>query len=105
MKSVGEIHGYWPLIRRSDPEGIRMVGLGMHGFVGNKGELASNRLTKNWSTQPTAVFFAIAEAFNKGVHHRRYLPENKNRPLVPAKNYRISTKSRISLKMYTSFQR
>ena len=65
MKSVGEIMSIGRNFEEVLQKGLRMIGLGMHGFVGNK-EFKTNDLEKEL-TQPTdkRVFF-IEQAFQKG---------------------------------------
>lgn len=65
MKSVGEIMSIGRTFEESIQKGLRMIGQGMHGFVGNK-----NFITKDLETalsEPTDNrIFAISSAFHKG---------------------------------------
>lgn len=65
MKSVGEImsigHSFEEIIQK----GLRMIGQGMHGFVGNK-DLQFDNLDEALSNPTDLRIFAIAEAFEKG---------------------------------------
>ena len=66
MKSVGEIMAIGRSFEEAIQKGIRMVGVGMHGFVGNKHEITIEEIDKEL-TQPTdRRIFAIAAAFDKG---------------------------------------
>jgi carbamoyl-phosphate synthase large subunit len=64
MKSVGEIMAIGRTFEEAIQKGVRMIGQGMHGFVGNpwKGRDVDEELVN-----PTdARLFAIAEAFDRG---------------------------------------
>ncbi|MDP4205382.1 MAG: carbamoyl-phosphate synthase (glutamine-hydrolyzing) large subunit, partial [Bacteroidota bacterium] len=65
MKSVGEIMAIGRTFEEAIQKGIRMVGLGVHGFVGNRDiEIAD---IDNELINPTdRRIFAIAQAFEKG---------------------------------------
>lgn len=65
MKSVGEIMSIGRTFEEVLQKGLRMIGLGMHGFVGNK-EFKTDDLEKELS-QPTdkRVFF-LEQALQKG---------------------------------------
>ena len=65
MKSVGEIMAIGRTFEESIQKGLRMIGLGMHGFVSNR-NLSFNDIEKELS-QPTDMrIFSIAEALEKG---------------------------------------
>ncbi len=65
MKSVGEIMSIGRSFEEAIQKGLRMIGLGMHGFIGNK-EIESDNIEQEL-TQPTDVrIFFIAQAFEKG---------------------------------------
>ncbi len=65
MKSVGEVMSIGRSFEEAIQKGLRMIGLGMHGFIGNK-ELESDNIEQEL-TQPTDVrIFFIAQAFEKG---------------------------------------
>ncbi len=66
MKSVGEIMAIGRSFEEVIQKGIRMVGLGMHGFVGNKGEISIEQIDEELVNPTDRRIFAIAEAFNKG---------------------------------------
>lgn len=65
MKSVGEIMAIGRTFEEAIQKGIRMVGLGMHGFVGNREEINIEELEKELVHPTDRRIFAIAEAFNK----------------------------------------
>ncbi len=65
MKSVGEIMAIGRTFEEAVQKGLRMIGLGMHGFVSNR-NLSFNDIEKELS-QPTDMrIFSIAEALEKG---------------------------------------
>lgn len=65
MKSVGEVMAIGRSFEEAIQKGMRMIGLGMHGFVGNK-NIEFDDLEKEL-TEPTDVrIFIIAQAFEKG---------------------------------------
>ena len=65
MKSVGEIMAIGRTFEEAIQKGLRMIGLGMHGFVSNR-NLSFNDIEKELS-QPTDMrIFSIAEALEKG---------------------------------------
>ncbi len=65
MKSVGEIMAIGRTFEEVIQKGIRMTGLGMHGFVGNKARKKSDIEIE--LSQPTDQrIFAIADAFEAG---------------------------------------
>ena len=65
MKSVGEIMAIGRTFEEAIQKGIRMVGLGMHGFVGNKEEINIEEIESELTNPTDRRVFAIAEAFNK----------------------------------------
>ncbi len=65
MKSVGEIMAIGRTFEEAIQKGIRMVGLGMHGFVGNKEEVNIKEIESELANPTDRRIFAIAEAFNK----------------------------------------
>jgi carbamoyl-phosphate synthase large subunit len=65
MKSVGEIMAIGRTFEEAIQKGIRMVGLGMHGFVGNKDEVNIKEIESELAYPTDRRIFAIAEAFNK----------------------------------------
>jgi len=65
MKSVGEIMAIGRTFEDAIQNGLRMIGLGMHGFVSNR-NLSFDDIEKELS-QPTDMrIFSIAEALEKG---------------------------------------
>ncbi len=65
MKSVGEIMAIGRSFEEAIQKGIRMVGLGMHGFVGNKEEISIEAIDEELTHPTDRRIFAITEAFNK----------------------------------------
>ncbi len=66
MKSVGEIMAIGRSFEEAIQKGIRMVGLGMHGFVGNRGEMEITDIDEELKNPTDRRIFAIAEALHKG---------------------------------------
>ncbi|HOJ37202.1 MAG TPA: carbamoyl-phosphate synthase (glutamine-hydrolyzing) large subunit [Ignavibacteriales bacterium] len=69
MKSVGEVMAIGRTFEEAIQKGLRMIGQGMHGFVGNN-HLNFNSLSdiENELLNPTDMrIFAIAEALEKGI--------------------------------------
>ena len=66
MKSVGEIMAIGRSFEEAIQKGIRMVGGGMHGFVGNRGEMEITDIDGELRNPTDRRIFAIAEAMNKG---------------------------------------
>ena len=66
MKSVGEIMSIGRNFEEAIQKGIRMVGLGMHGFVGNREEITIEAIEEELTNPTDRRIFAIAEAFHKG---------------------------------------
>ncbi|MDR2003261.1 MAG: carbamoyl-phosphate synthase (glutamine-hydrolyzing) large subunit [Prevotella sp.] len=65
MKSVGEIMSIGKTFEEIIQKGLRMIGQGMHGFVGNR-ELEFNNLDEELSNPTDLRIFAIAKAFEEG---------------------------------------
>ncbi len=65
MKSVGEVMAIGRTFEECMQKGLRMMGQGMHGFVGNK-ELAVDDLDDALSRPTDKRVFAIAQALKKG---------------------------------------
>jgi len=66
MKSVGEVMAIGKTFEESIQKGLRMIGQGMHGFVGNKDIATSD--TKDMLVNPTDMrIFVIAQAFKEGL--------------------------------------
>lgn len=71
MKSVGEIMSIGRTFEEAIQKGLRMIGLGMHGFVGNSdifGKIGPDKMELEQElSEPTDLrIFAIQEAFEKG---------------------------------------
>jgi len=66
MKSVGEIMAIGRSFEEAIQKGIRMVGGGMHGFVGNRGEMEIDNIDEELKNPTDRRIFAIAEAMHKG---------------------------------------
>ena len=65
MKSVGEIMSIGKSFEEIMQKGLRMIGQGMHGFVGNQGVKFDN-LDYALSHPTDMRIFAIAQAFEQG---------------------------------------
>ncbi len=65
MKSVGEIMSIGKSFEEIMQKGLRMIGQGMHGFVGNK-DLQFENLDEELANPTDLRIFAIAEALEKG---------------------------------------
>lgn len=65
MKSVGEIMSIGLSFEEIIQKGLRMLGQGMHGFVGNR-SLAFDDVDSALSNPTDLRIFAIADAFEKG---------------------------------------
>ena len=65
MKSVGEVMSIGKSFEEIIQKGLRMIGQGMHGFVGNR-ELEFNNLEQELANPTDLRIFAIAKAFEKG---------------------------------------
>ncbi|MCE1201627.1 MAG: carbamoyl-phosphate synthase (glutamine-hydrolyzing) large subunit [Bacteroidia bacterium] len=65
MKSVGEIMAIGRSFEEALQKGLRMTGVGVHGFVGNR-EFVFDDLDKALSQPTDQRIFAIEEAFNQG---------------------------------------
>ncbi len=65
MKSVGEIMSIGKSFEEIMQKGLRMIGQGMHGFVGNK-DLKFEDLDEELANPTDLRIFAIAEALEKG---------------------------------------
>ena len=66
MKSVGEIMAIGRSFEEAIQKGIRMVGAGMHGFVGNRGEMEITDIDGELKNPTDRRIFAIAEAMHNG---------------------------------------
>ena len=65
MKSVGEIMSIGQSFEEIIQKGLRMIGQGMHGFVGNN-DLVFDDVASALSKPTDLRIFAIADAFTKG---------------------------------------
>ena len=65
MKSVGEVMAIGRSFEEAIQKGLRMIGLGMHGFVSNK-ELDSGNLEDALSNPTDTRIFTIAQALRDG---------------------------------------
>ncbi len=65
MKSVGEIMSIGRSFEEAIQKGLRMIGVGMHGFAANK-EYKTNDLNAALTNPTDNRIFAVAEAFNQG---------------------------------------
>ncbi len=65
MKSVGEIMAIGKSFEEIIQKGLRMIGQGMHGFVGNA-DLTFDNLDDELANPTDMRIFAIAEAFDRG---------------------------------------
>ena len=70
MKSVGEVMSIGRTFEEAIQKGLRMIGQGMHGFVGNKYlELEDITSLENELSNPTDTrIFVIAEAFRRNLN-------------------------------------
>ena len=65
MKSVGEVMAIGRNFEEAIQKGLRMIGQGMHGFVGNNNSQFED-IDKELSNPTDMRIFAIAQAFEKG---------------------------------------
>lgn len=73
MKSVGEVMAIGKTFEEVIQKGLRMIGQGMHGFVGNH-DIKIENIEKELSEPTDMRIFIIASAFEKGftvdqIHH------------------------------------
>ncbi|MDZ7738341.1 MAG: carbamoyl-phosphate synthase (glutamine-hydrolyzing) large subunit [Bacteroidales bacterium] len=66
MKSVGEVMAIGRTFEEVIQKGLRMIGQGMHGFVGNKNLIFDN-IEKELAEPTDMRIFVIAEAMKKGL--------------------------------------
>lgn len=64
MKSVGEVMAIGRSFEEAIQKGLRMIGLGMHGFLGNK-RILDKDLEQTLSHPTDTRIFAIAEAYRR----------------------------------------
>jgi carbamoyl-phosphate synthase large subunit len=65
MKSVGEVMAIGRTFEEAIQKGLRMIGQGMHGFVGNR-DLEFDNIEKELAEPTDMRIFVIADAFEKG---------------------------------------
>ncbi len=65
MKSVGEVMAIGRTFEEAIQKGLRMIGQGMHGFVGNR-DLSFDDLERELSEPTDMRIFVIADAFASG---------------------------------------
>ncbi len=65
MKSVGEVMSIGRTFEEAIQKGLRMIGQGMHGFVGNR-NIGFNNLEKELAEPTDMRIFVIAEAMENG---------------------------------------
>ncbi|MDR0714462.1 MAG: carbamoyl-phosphate synthase (glutamine-hydrolyzing) large subunit [Bacteroidales bacterium] len=65
MKSVGEVMAIGRNFEESVQKGLRMIGQGMHGFVGNR-DLSFDNIEKELTNPTDMRIFVISKAFDKG---------------------------------------
>jgi carbamoyl-phosphate synthase large subunit len=65
MKSVGEVMAIGKTFEEAIQKGLRMIGQGMHGFVGNK-DLTIEDIDKELREPTDMRIFVISKAFDKG---------------------------------------
>jgi len=73
MKSVGEVMAIGKTFEEAIQKGLRMIGQGMHGFVGNR-DINIENIEKELSEPTDMRIFVIASALEKGytvdqIHH------------------------------------
>jgi len=66
MKSVGEVMAIGRTFEEAIQKGLRMIGSGMHGFVGNKELEETEELEKELSEPTDTRIFRIDKAFQEG---------------------------------------
>ena len=72
MKSVGEIMAIGRSFEEAIQKGIRMVGVGMHGFVGNKEEMQITDIEQELSIRPIGASWHWKKRSIKGIRLIRY---------------------------------
>lgn len=70
MKSVGEIMAIGRSFEEVIQKGLRMIGQGMHGFIGNR-DLSFENLEDELANPTDTRIFAIAQAFSEGMSVER----------------------------------
>ncbi|MFO7371071.1 MAG: carbamoyl-phosphate synthase (glutamine-hydrolyzing) large subunit [Bacteroidales bacterium] len=70
MKSVGEVMAIGRTFEEAIQKGLRMIGQGMHGFIGNR-DLEFEQVEKELSEPTDMRIFVIADALSKGLSVER----------------------------------
>src|SRR5574344_1145493 len=94
MKSVGEIMSIGKSFEEIIQKGLRMIGQGMHGFVGND-DLSFTDLETELSKPTDLRMFAIAEAFKAGYSIERMYELTKIDPWFLGKLKNIYDYSKV----------
>lgn len=81
MKSVGEIMSIGRSFEEIIQKGLRMIGQGMHGFVGND-DVHFEDPGQGLSHPTDLRIFALAQARMEGLYHRAYSRTVKDRSVV-----------------------
>jgi carbamoyl-phosphate synthase large subunit len=102
MKSVGEIMSVGKSFEEIMQKGLRMIGQGMHGFVGNN-ELEFDDLDNELANPTDLRIFAIAKAFEKGYSVEKIQDLTKIDPFFLGKLKNIHDYS-IELSKYKSIE-
>ena len=77
MKSVGEIMAIGRNFEEAIQKGLRMIGIGMHGFVGNRGDMEIIDIDEELINQPT-VGFRYRGSFPQRLQCRQNLGNHQN---------------------------
>lgn len=102
MKSVGEIMSIGKSFEEIIQKGLRMIGQGMHGFVGNDGAEFED-IDQELSRPTDLRIFAIADAFEKGYKVERICELTKIDPWFVDKLKNIYDYTLV-LKQYKSIE-
>ena len=71
MKSVGEVMAIGRTFEEAIQKGLRMIGQGMHGFVGNR-DLEFEDIEKELAEPTDMRIFVIADAFEQGIRLKKF---------------------------------
>ena len=102
MKSVGEIMSIGKSFEEIMQKGLRMIGQGMHGFVGNNG-LEFENLDDELANPTDLRIFAVAQALEKGYTVDRIYELTKINPWFLNKLKNIVDYTQV-LKLYTKIE-
>ena len=102
MKSVGEIMSIGKSFEEIMQKGLRMIGQGMHGFVGNNG-LEFENLDDELSNPTDLRIFAVAQALEKGYTVDRIYELTKINPWFLNKLKNIVDYTQV-LKLYNKIE-